>query len=125
VRVQCFPESGPFAQGMGSMIQSKNWKGARQVWLVGSRRKNREKRSVWKDFLFGRTVVEVRDYLGEAEFRVRRGARSRRGGMRVEVMKWESGKKSPHSVYSSYEPEQNRIPFVGENQSRIVQFEIE
>ena len=40
-------------------------------------------------------------------------------------MKWESGKKSPHSVYSSYEPEQNRIPFVGENQSRIVQFEIE
>jgi len=125
VRVQCFPESGPFAQGMGSMIQSKNWKGARQVWLVGSRRKNREKRSVWKDFLFGRTVVEVRDYLGEAEFRVRRGARSRRGGMRVEVMKWEAGKKSPHSVYSSYEPEQNRIPFVGENQSRIVQFEIE
>ena len=124
-RVQCFPESGPFAQGMGSMIQSKNWKGARQVWLVGSRRKNREKRSVWKDFLFGRTVVEVRDYLGEAEFRVRRGARSRRGGMRVEVMKWEAGKKSPHSVYSSYEPEQNRIPFVGENQSRIVQFEIE
>jgi hypothetical protein len=124
-RVQCFPESGPFAQGMGSMIQSKNWKGARQVWLVGSPRKNREKRSVWKDFLFGRTVVEVRDYLGEAEFRVRKGARSRRGGMRVEVMKWETGKKSPHSVYSSYDPEQNRIPFVGESQSRIVQFEIE
>ena len=39
VRVQCFPESGPFAQGMGSMIQSKNWKGARQVWLVGVAKK--------------------------------------------------------------------------------------
>ena len=123
--VQVFPAEGPFAQGMGSPIQSKKWRGKREVWLVGSRKKSREKRSAWRDFLYGKTLVEVRDYLGGAEFRVRRGARSRRGGVRVEVMLWQGGKPSPHSVYSTNDPEFNRIPYQGENQDRVIQFEIE
>lgn len=125
VLVQCFPESGPFAQGMGSSIQSKQWKGAREVWLVGSRKKKREKQSWWRDFLLGRTVVEVRDYIGEAEFRVLKGPRSRKGGIRVQVILWQGGKKSPHSIFSTNEPEFNRIAFVGENSNRIIQMEIE
>lgn len=123
--VECFPAEGPFAQGMGSAIESKKWKGKREVWIVGSRRKKREKLSWWRDFLYGRTLVEVRDYIGDAEFRVRRGARSRRGGMRLEVMRWENGKKFPFSIFSTNEPELNRVDFVGENQSRLIQFDIE
>lgn len=123
--VQCFPESGPFAQGMGSSIQSKKWKGTREVWLVGSRKKKREKQSWWRDFLLGRTVVEVRDYIGDAEFRIRKGPRSRKGGVRLQVILWQGGKKSPHSIFSTNEPEFNRIAFVGENSNRIIQMEIE
>lgn len=122
--VQCFPAGGPFIQGMGSAIQSKSWRGARAVWLVGSRRQGRTRKSFVKDFLYGRTVVEVRDYLGEAEFHIRQ-TRNRRGGMRLSVTLWQNGQDEPHAVYSENEPEFNRIPFVGETDDRILQIEIE
>ena len=109
---------------MGSAIQSKSWRGARAVWLVGSRRQGRTRKSLVKDFLYGRTVVEVRDYLGEAEFHIRQ-TRNRRGAMRLSVTLWQNGQDEPHAVYSENEPEFNRIPFVGETDDRILQIEIE
>jgi len=45
--------------------------------------------------------------------------------MRLEVMQFSDGKKRPSSVYSKYEPEQNRINFTALGEARILQFDFE
>jgi hypothetical protein len=124
VHVQVFPEEGPFIQGLGMPIETVKWRGARQVWLLGSSRKKRTKKSFWRDFLFGRTVIEVRDYIGEAELHIRK-ANNRGRGIRLEVLCWQDNQKRPSIVTSNAEPEENQVRFVGEGQSRVLQFEIE
>jgi len=123
--VQCFPAQGPFASGLTPSIQTYKWKGHREIWLVGNRKAKRDKQSLWRDFLYGRTGYEIRDYFGNTEFRIRK-TRSRKGkGMRLEVMQFSDGKKRPSSVYSKYEPEQNRINYTAMGEARILQFDFE
>lgn len=122
--VQVFPEEGPFIQGLGTPIETVKWRGARQVWLLGSSRKKRIKKSFWRDFLFGRTVIEVRNYIGEAEFHIRK-ANNRGRDIRLEVLYWQNNQKRPSIVTSNAEPEENQVRFVGEGQNRVLQFEIE
>lgn len=125
VKVVCFPAQGPFVNGITPAIETYKWKGHREIWLVGDRKGKRDKQSLWRDFLYGRTGYEIRDYLGNTEFRIRR-TRSRKGrGMRLEVMQFSNGKKRPSSVYSKYEPAQNRVSFNADNEPRILQFDFE
>ncbi len=120
VRLRCFEAGGRAEQALFDTTV-RHWGKTRKVWLTGQRMK----RSPWKDFLHGRTVILVMDCLEDQQFKLLKGGTSKRRGLKMQVLRKQGARFLPSSVYSKLEPAENQVHFEAAGKPLILQFEFD
>lgn len=120
VRLRCFEAGGRAEQALYDTTV-RNWGKTRTVWLTG----RRMKRSPWKDFLNGRTVILMMDCLEDQQFKLLKGGTSKRRGLKMQVLRKQGPRFVPSSVYSKRGPSENQVHFEAAGKPLILQFEFD